>query len=27
LDPYFEKLADGMLTWIQAWKELNDTES
>ncbi|KAI8112467.1 hypothetical protein M9434_003790 [Picochlorum sp. BPE23] len=27
LDPYFEKLADGMLTWIQAWKELNSTES
>eukprot|EP00889_Picochlorum_renovo_P008962 jgi/Picre1/35992/NNA_003449.t1 len=25
LDPYFETLADGMLTWVQAWKELNKT--
>ena len=23
LDPYFDKLANGMLAWIAAWKELN----
>ena len=23
LDPYFTKLADAMVTWIEAWKELN----
>ena len=26
MDPYFEKLADGMLTWIDAWKMLNSQE-
>ncbi|XP_074557205.1 UDP-arabinopyranose mutase 3-like [Curcuma longa] len=23
IDPYFDKLADGMATWIEAWDELN----
>ncbi|PON95744.1 Reversibly glycosylated polypeptide family, partial [Trema orientale] len=23
LDPYFQKLADAMVTWIEAWEELN----
>jgi reversibly glycosylated polypeptide/UDP-arabinopyranose mutase len=23
LDPYFNKLADAMATWIEAWEELN----
>lgn len=23
LDPYFEKLADGMVTWIECWRKLN----
>ena len=23
VDAYFEKLADGMLTWIEAWGKLN----
>lgn len=23
LDPYFTKLADAMVTWIEAWDELN----
>ena len=23
LDPYFDKLADGMLAWIESWKQLN----
>lgn len=23
VDPYFIKLADGMVTWIEAWEELN----
>ncbi|CAH8355731.1 unnamed protein product [Eruca vesicaria subsp. sativa] len=23
LRPYFEKLADAMVTWIEAWDELN----
>ncbi|EFH39245.1 hypothetical protein ARALYDRAFT_333145 [Arabidopsis lyrata subsp. lyrata] len=23
VDPYFEKLADAMVTWIEAWEELN----
>lgn len=23
VDPYFQKLADAMLTWIEAWEELN----
>ena len=23
LDPYFDKLADAMVTWIEAWDELN----
>uniref|UniRef100_M4E427 UDP-arabinopyranose mutase n=1 Tax=Brassica campestris TaxID=3711 RepID=M4E427_BRACM len=25
LDPYFDKLADAMVTWIEAWDELNPT--
>lgn len=25
LDPYFEKLADGMVAWIECWRELNPT--
>jgi len=23
IDPYFDKLADAMVTWIEAWDELN----
>jgi reversibly glycosylated polypeptide / UDP-arabinopyranose mutase len=23
MDPYFEKLADGMLAWVDAWRMLN----
>lgn len=23
LDPYFTKLADGMVAWIDSWKKLN----
>jgi len=23
IDPYFDKLADGMVAWIEAWKQLN----
>lgn len=23
LDPYFTKLADGMVAWIECWKKLN----
>ena len=23
VDPYFNKLADGMITWIEAWGKLN----
>lgn len=23
IDPYFEKLGDAMVTWIEAWNELN----
>lgn len=23
VDPYFQKLADSMVTWIEAWEELN----
>lgn len=23
LDPYFIKLADGMITWVQAWRQIN----
>lgn len=23
IDPYFVKLADAMVTWIEAWDELN----
>lgn len=23
IDPYFIKLADGMLAWIECWKQLN----
>lgn len=26
VDPYFNKLADAMLTWIEAWNELNSAE-
>ena len=25
VDPYFQKLADAMVTWIEAWDELNPT--
>lgn len=25
LDPYFQKLGDAMLTWIEAWEDLNST--
>ena len=25
IDPYFEKLADGMKTWIAAWDMVNGT--
>lgn len=25
IDPYFTKLADAMVTWIEAWDELNPT--
>lgn len=27
LDPYFTKLADAMVTWIEAWDELNPSSS
>lgn len=27
VDPYFTKLADAMVTWIEAWDELNSTTS
>ena len=23
VDPYFQKLGDAMVTWIEAWEELN----
>jgi reversibly glycosylated polypeptide / UDP-arabinopyranose mutase len=23
VDPYFEKLADGMITWCECWQQLN----
>lgn len=26
LDPYFEKLADGMIAWIECWRMLNPVE-
>ena len=26
LDPYFDKLADAMLAWIDSWKQLNNPE-
>ncbi|KAL0855019.1 hypothetical protein Bca101_060171 [Brassica carinata] len=26
MDPYFIKLADGMVTWIEAWEELNSPD-
>ncbi|WOL07757.1 hypothetical protein Cni_G16504 [Canna indica] len=26
IDPYFNKLADAMVTWIEAWDELNPTK-
>ena len=26
VDPYFTKLADGMVTWIEAWEELNSPD-
>ena len=25
LDPYFAKLGDAMVTWIEAWQQLNPT--
>lgn len=25
VDPYFDKLAEAMVTWIEAWDELNPT--
>lgn len=25
VDPYFQKLGDAMVTWIEAWDELNST--
>lgn len=27
IDPYFQKLADAMVTWIEAWDELNSAAS
>lgn len=27
IDPYFTKLADAMVTWIEAWGELNSADS
>ena len=27
LDPYFDKLANGMVAWIAAWKELNPVDA
>ena len=27
VDPYFKTLADGMITWIEAWGELNSSSS
>ena len=27
LDPYFEKLAEGMRAWIAAWDEINSEEA
>lgn len=27
IDPYFVKLADAMVTWIEAWDELNPTKA
>lgn len=26
VDPYFQKLGDAMVTWIEAWQELNSPE-
>ena len=26
LDPYFDKLANGMIAWIQSWQMLNDKQ-
>lgn len=27
IDPYFNKLADGMVAWIESWKMLNPTKA
>lgn len=27
LDPYFETLADAMVAWVAAWRQLNPTEA
>ena len=27
IDPYFDKLADAMVTWIEAWDELNPSKA
>jgi hypothetical protein len=27
VDPYFTKLADAMVTWIEAWTEINSKSS
>jgi reversibly glycosylated polypeptide/UDP-arabinopyranose mutase len=27
IDPYFDKLADAMVTWIEAWDELNPAKA
>ena len=27
IDPYFTKLADAMVTWIEAWDELTPSET
>lgn len=27
LDPYFSKLADGMLAWLESWRQLNPETS
>jgi len=26
VDPYFTKLADAMVTWIEAWTEINNSK-
>jgi reversibly glycosylated polypeptide/UDP-arabinopyranose mutase len=27
IDPYFNKLADGMIDWIKGWQQLNPAKS